>query len=89
VPKSKVRQKKIYTPPAELGRPAAVRAAARRPSPVWVPALAVGLIVFGIGWLVTYYLSSGEYPVMSWTYWNLAIGFAPMVAALLVLSRWR
>jgi len=87
VPKSKVRQKKVYTPPAEYAaRP--VRAA-NRPSPVWVPVLAVALIVFGIGWLVTFYLSSGQYPVGKWGYWNLAIGFGPMVAALLVLSRWR
>ncbi len=88
MPKSKVRQKKIYTPPAEYGtRPTA--AAARRPSPVWVPVLAISLIVFGIGWLVVYYLSGGQYPVASWNYWNLAVGFGPMVGSLLVLSRWR
>jgi hypothetical protein len=87
VPKSKVRQKKIYTPPAEYARPAA--RAAHKPSPVWVPVLAVGLIVFGIGWLVTFYLSSGQYPVGSWGYWNLAVGFGPLVASLLVLSRWK
>ncbi len=87
MPKSKVRQKKIYTPPAEYARtPARV---AHRPSPVWVPALAVSLIVFGIGWLVTFYLSSGVYPVGSWGYWNLAVGFGPLVASLLVLSRWK
>jgi len=54
-----------------------------------VPILAISLIVFGIGWLVIYYLSGGQYPVASWKYWNLAVGFGPMVASLLVLSRWR
>ena len=55
----------------------------------WSFALAVALIVAGIGWLVTFYLSQGEYPVFSWRYWNLAIGFGAMVAALGVLSKWR
>jgi len=88
VPKSNVRKKKIYTPPAEL-RPTPTAAASRKPSPVWVPALAVTLIVLGIGWLVVFYLSQTLYPVQSWGYWNLAVGFGAMIAALGVLSKWR
>jgi hypothetical protein len=87
VPKSNVRKKKVYTPPAEL-RPTQP-STSRKPSPVWVPALAVTLIVFGIGWLVTFYLSEGRYPVYSWRYWNLGVGFGAMVASLAVLSKWR
>ena len=51
--------------------------------------VAVALIVVGIGWLVLYYLSEQEYPVMAWGYWNLAVGFGAMVASLALLSRWR
>jgi hypothetical protein len=87
VPKSSVRKKKIYTPPVEL-RPTTT-ATSRRPSPVWVPALAVTLITAGIGWLVVFYLSQGLYPVNSWRYWNLAVGFGAMVASLGILSKWR
>jgi hypothetical protein len=94
VPKSQVRKKKVYTPPAEM-RPQSV-AAAKKPSPTWVPATGVGLIVFAIAWLVTYYLTT------QWTdlgsnftflanlgYWNLAIGFGAMVGSLIMLTRWR
>ena len=56
MPKSSVRKKKVYTPPAEL-RPQAAAAAAKKPSPTWVPATAVALIVFAIVWLVLYYLT--------------------------------
>jgi hypothetical protein len=56
---------------------------------VWLPVTAVALIVAGIGWLVVYYLSEQEYPVMAWGYWNLAVGFGAMVASLALLSRWR
>jgi hypothetical protein len=87
VPKSNVRKKKVYTPPTDL-RPTQTTVS-RKPSPVWVPALSVFLIVAGIGWLVVFYLSQGEYPVLSWRYWNLAIGFGAMVAALGLLSKWR
>jgi hypothetical protein len=54
-----------------------------------VPARAVGLLVAGIAWLVVFYLSRGLYPVSSWGYWNLAIGFGAMVAALGILSKRR
>lgn len=87
MPKSNVRKKKVYTPPAEL-RPTQT-STNRKPSPVWVPALAVTLIAAGIGWLVVFYLSAGSFPVGSWGYWNLAVGFGGMVAALGVLSKWR
>ncbi len=87
MPKSQVRKKKVYTAPTDI-RPSSTNSA-KKPSPVWVPALAVALIVVGIAWLVVFYLSDNQYPVASWLYWNLAIGFGMMVASLLVLSRWR
>ncbi|GAA2680828.1 cell division protein CrgA [Actinoplanes palleronii] len=87
MPKSQVRKKKLYTAPSDI-RPA-VAAASKKPSPTWLPATAVILIVVGIAWLVIYYLSSQAYPVASWRYWNLAVGFGCMVASLGILSRWR
>lgn len=86
VPKSQVRKKKVYTPPADV-RPQAT-AATTKPSPTWVPVASIALIVLGIAWLVVFYLSTGQYPVQSWGYWNLAIGFSGMVGALAILSRW-
>lgn len=93
MPKSQVRKKKVYTPPTELQvRP---RADARKPSPMWVPVLAVTLIFAGIIWLVSYYLTSGFQDIAALSlladlkFWNLAIGFGALVSALLVLSKWR
>lgn len=93
MPKSQVRKKKVYTPPTELQpRP---KANTRKPSPVWIPALAVALIFAGILWLVVYYLTSGFgdiaalHVLESLRYWNLAIGFGALVGALLLLSKWR
>jgi hypothetical protein len=88
VPKSRVRQKKVYTPPTNMV-PRAATASKRKPSPTWLPVTAVSLIVVGIAWLVTFYLSQGDFPVAAWRYWNLAIGFGAMVGALGLLARWR
>ncbi|GAA4910304.1 uncharacterized protein UPF0233 [Stackebrandtia albiflava] len=87
MPKSRVRKKKVYTAPAEL-RPKTAESS-HQPSPTWVPVLAVFFIVLGIGWLVSYYLSNGTFPVAVWGLWNLGIGFACLIVSLLVLSRWR
>lgn len=87
MPKSEIRKKKVYTPPSDMVAPSSV--SDKRPSPIWLPITAVSLIVAGISWLVVYYLSETEYPVMAWGYWNLAVGFGAMVAALGLLSKWR
>ena len=60
MPKSQVRKKKVYTPPTDV-RPTGT-AATSKPSPIWLPITAVSLIVFGIAWLVVYYLSETALP---------------------------
>jgi Cell division protein CrgA len=87
VPKSRVRQKKVYTPPTDVV-PRVTRIS-RKQSGIWLPITAVSLIVGGIAWLVMFYLSQGALPVLSWRYWNLAIGFGAMVSALVLFARWR
>jgi hypothetical protein len=54
-----------------------------------ISALGVALTMAGIAWLVVFYLSTGLYPVSSWGYWNLAIGFGAMAAALPILVKRR
>lgn len=87
MPKSEIRKKKVYTPPSDMLVPTST--SDKRPSPMWLPVTAVSLIVVGIGWLVVYYLSATALPVQAWGYWNLAIGFGAMVAALGLLSKWK
>jgi hypothetical protein len=94
VPKSRVRKKKVYTPPVEL-RPQPTAAASKRPSPVWVPATAVSLVILGIAWLVVFYSTQGFADISALSalfklgYWNLAIGFGALIAALMLFTKWR
>lgn len=76
MPRSKSKRSS-YTPP-KPPRP--------KPSPRWVPATGLGLIVLGIVLVIVSYvvpglLPFGNYPIIA--------GFVLMAAGLVVLSQWR
>lgn len=93
MPKSKVRKK-----PATATASRAVQAtsgpttrvkAAGPSSPVYIGVM-VGLMLLGLLWLVVNYLWGDKIPVMQdLGNWNFLIGFALMVAGLLMTMRWR
>jgi len=81
VPKSRVRQKAVYTPPPP-------KTAKRKVSPPWVgPGIVVGLLI-GLIWIVVYY--TADPPGMSTIgAWNLVVGFAFIIAGVTLSTRWR
>jgi hypothetical protein len=88
VPKSKVRKKSVYTPPATVLQSGSARAMA--PSPRWYAPLMVGLMLIGLVWIVVFYVAGDEIPFMvDLGSWNFAIGFGAMVAGLVMSMRWR
>ena len=84
MPKSRVRQKAVYTPP-----PPKVSAAKKTSSP-WVgPTIVAGLLV-GLAWIVIYYTTNGSFPGMSALGgWNLVVGFVFIIAAVGLSTQWR
>lgn len=58
-------------------------------SPAWWPVLMVALMIIGLLWVVTFYLTGQQYPVPSWGKWNLGAGFAIIMVGFLMTSRWR
>lgn len=88
MPKSKVRKKTVYTPPANSRTPVKVRAAG--PSHPVYKAVMFGLMLLGLIWLVVNYLAGSKIPFMlELGNWNFAIGFALMITGLLMTMRWR
>lgn len=87
MPKSKVRKKAVYTAPTDRRTPVKLKAGPSHP--VFV-AVMLGLMVLGLGWLVTNYIAGEK---ISWMAelgnWNFAIGFALMIIGLLMTMRWR
>jgi hypothetical protein len=50
----------------------------------------LGLMILGLVWLVVYYLWGANIPfIADLGNWNFAIGFALMIAGLLMTMRWR
>jgi uncharacterized membrane protein len=87
MPKSKVRKKTAYTPPTDKST---VKVRAQGPSHPIYKIVMFGLMVLGLAWLVVYYLARDKIPfVQDLGDWNFAVGFALMIAGLLMTMRWR
>lgn len=88
MPKSKVRKKTAYTPPTDKKSPVKVRA--QGPSHPIYKIVMFGLMLLGLAWLVVQYLARDQIPVMAELgNWNFAVGFALLIAGLLMTMRWR
>lgn len=93
MPKSKVRKKTSFTPSPVSRTPVKVKAG---PSSTWFIALFLGLMLFGLVWLMVYQLAATglDTPAaLMWMAdlgpWNYAIAFAFMITGLLLTMRWR
>lgn len=88
MPKSKVRNKSVYTPPAEALGPAKVRVAG--PSHPFYVAVMLGIFLLGLLWLVVNYLAADRIPLLSdLGNWNFMIGFVLISVGLWMTTRWR
>lgn len=59
------------------------------PNAPWFLPLMVGLMVAGLAWVVTFYVSQGVYPIPGLGAPNLLIGFALMMGGFFMTTRWR
>jgi hypothetical protein len=90
VPKSKVRKK----PEAAIRPAAATQVRQLAPSPAWYPIVMAAVLLLGLAYMVTYYLTSSgsdpHIPVMAdLGAWNFAVGFGVMLLGLIMAVRWR
>lgn len=84
MPESKGRAKPTHTPPPQR------RSKTTMANPPWFVPLMLGLMLVGLLWVVTFYVSpNGSYPIPNIGYWNLGIGFALMISGFMMTTRWR
>ncbi len=81
MPKSRVRSKAVYTPPP--------RSAKAKVSPPWLAPLMLGSLIVGLVWIVVFYVSQQKWPVSALGSWNLVVGFAFLVAGVVLSTKWR
>ncbi len=84
MPASKGRDSASATPPPE--RKAQQVAVG---SPPWYAPMMVTLMILGLLWVVTFYITRQEYPIPQLGRWNLGIGFALMLSGFFMTTRWR
>jgi hypothetical protein len=85
VPESKPRKKKTVAPQADAP------VAKPKESPRWLAPVMVGLMVLGLAWIVTFYLTSSGLglPIPPLGQWNLAVGFGLIIVGFGLTTRWR
>ena len=85
MPVSRKRKKTAYTPPTSSTGPVK-----KGPSPRWLAPLM--LVLFGIGvlWLVVFYITQGEMPLVAdLGNANLLVGFGFIIAGFALSTQWR
>lgn len=58
-------------------------------NPPWFVPVMLGLMLIGLLWVVTFYITGQQYPVPSWGMWNLGIGFALILVGFGMTTRWK
>lgn len=82
MPESKGRSKASYTPPPRRSKgPVA--------NPAWFVPVMCALFILGLLWIVTFYVTQGDFPIPNLSYWNLGIGFALIISGFAMTTRWR
>jgi thiol:disulfide interchange protein len=58
-------------------------------NPAWFKPVMFGLMLLGLAWILTYYVSSSQLPVAAIGSWNIAVGFGIMFVGFLMTTRWK
>lgn len=78
---SKKRETKAYKVPRNFGKE-------KSENPKWLVPSIVTLLVLGPAWIIVFYVTSGQYP-LSIGNANLLVGFSFLIAAMVLLTRWK
>ena len=61
----------------------------QQPNAVWFLPVMVTLMLVGLAWIITYYISDGKFPIPNISNWNIGIGFGIALAGFMMTTRWR
>ncbi|MBA3618252.1 MAG: cell division protein CrgA [Actinomycetota bacterium] len=82
MPRSRLRRKSDYTPPA-------ASTGDGLPGRAWVAPVMVTLFLLGLLWIVVFYITQGNLPISPLGNWNLIIGFGFIIAGFVLSTQWR
>jgi hypothetical protein len=84
---SKKRKPKAEKVPKERGSEDAL-------NPVWFKPVMFGFMIIGLFWIITYYVTSAQFPLGAATpvnleNWNILIGFGIAMIGFMMSTRWK
>ena len=82
MPESRSRKKDEFTAPTPSRKP--VRVGGRR----WIAPVMVGLWVFGLAWIVVFYLAPDMKLMSTLGNWNLLVGMGFIAAGFVFATKW-
>lgn len=82
VPRSPLRRRSAYTPPP-------TKAPVKAGNPRWLVPAMLAAFLLGLAWIVTWYITQGQWPVQAIGNWNLAVGFGLIMVGFALSTRWR
>jgi hypothetical protein len=90
MPESRSRRK----PKSEAVQPVVVGAEEQADNPTWYKATMFGFMIFGLLWILVFYISSARYPLGSATpldlsNWNILIGFGIAMVGFVMTTKWK
>ena len=89
MPKSKLRKRDEWRPKPDKGAGAAPKPV-RIGSGRWVAPTMVTLFLLGLLWIVVFYITRGDIPLMdSLGNWNILVGFGFVAAGFVVSTKWK
>ena len=62
---------------------------ANGPTPQWYKYVMFGLMVVGLLWIITFYVTQGQFPFPELGNWNILSGFGIAIVGFLMTLRWR
>ncbi|MBD7949398.1 cell division protein CrgA [Oerskovia sp. NPDC056781] len=84
MPESKSRKKPVKVKAPQVKKP-------DTGNPRWLVPTMLTLMLLGLAWIVIFYLTSNGLglPIPAINQWNLAIGFALIIAGFVLTTRWK
>ncbi|MFP7761828.1 cell division protein CrgA [Marisediminicola sp. LYQ134] len=65
------------------------RAGDDAPNPVWFKPIMFGLMLIGLAWIITFYVSGTTLPIAQLGDGNILVGFGILFLGFLMTTRWR
>lgn len=75
-------------PASRSGKGAEAARSKKEGNPRWFVPVMAGLMIFGVLWVATFYITGGDWP-SPLGYWNLAVGMGAIMIGFIMATRWQ